>query len=217
MGGGYTLEELQLTINKWNKFSEKDNYYELREYWNKKYKNDEFDREFILETALLLKMCSNSMVRFNQSNEFNQGFRGLGKKDEFFTETMKELIVDNLNLLHKELNNKNYIFTNEDSINLKYNENDLLILDPPYILRQDMYSMDFTKSHDDYFLDLINENKVDFIYFNYLERDGVVHEKLKDIIDKNNFRVIELSDKTKSGQGANSVKDIKEVIITNIK
>ena len=172
--------------------------------------------DFIYETALLLKMCSNSMVRFNSKEEFNQGFRGLGKKTEFFTDTMKKIIIDGLNDLHIELNKNNYEFTIEDILNIYPDENDLLILDPPYILRDDMYSMDFSKKHNDYLINLLDENKCDFIYFNYLERDGVIYNELNDIINKNNYYVIELSNKTGSGQNRKGIKDIKEVLVTNI-
>ena len=38
------------------------------------------DKDFIYETVILLKMCSNSMVRFNATKGyFNQGFRGISK------------------------------------------------------------------------------------------------------------------------------------------
>ena len=96
----YNLEEFNKILDKWNYFREKDNYYAFREYWNKKYFADEFDKDFIYETVMLLKMCSNSMVRFNQQGVFNQGFRGLSAKEEidgFFAETMKELCIDGLN------------------------------------------------------------------------------------------------------------------------
>ncbi|MEE0615972.1 MAG: DNA adenine methylase, partial [Intestinibacter bartlettii] len=87
----FNIHQIEITLNQWNRFSSKEDYYNFREYWNKKYKNNRFDDAFIYETALLLKMCSNSMVRFNSKGEFNQGFRGLGKKTEFFTDTMKKI------------------------------------------------------------------------------------------------------------------------------
>lgn len=213
----YTHAELENKLAQWNKFTSKDDYYNFRAYWNDKYKNNKFDREFCLETVLLTKMCSNSMVRFNSKGEFNQGFRGLGKKTNgFFMDKMKNIVINNLNELIQELSNRNYEFLNIDAKEIQYNKNDLLILDPPYILRQDMYSMDFSKEHDDYFIDVINNNECDFIYFNYLSRDGITHERLEDIIKNNNYKVIELAEKTKSGQKANNIKNIKEILITNI-
>ena len=212
----FNMNQIEIILNQWNRFSSKEDYYNFREYWNNKYKNNRFNDSFIYETALLLKMCSNSMVRFNSKEEFNQGFRGLGKKTEFFTDTMKKIIIDGLNDLHIELNKNNYEFTIEDILNIYPDENDLLILDPPYILRDDMYSMDFSKKHNDYLINLLDENKCDFIYFNYLERDGVIYNELNDIINKNNHYVIELSNKTGSGQNRKGIKDIKEVLVTNI-
>lgn len=216
--GMFDVLELRNIIAKWNNFSNKQDYYDFREYWNIKYSRNQFDREFIYETALLLKMCSNSMVRFNKQGEFNQGFRGLGNKKEFFGESMIKLIVDGLNELDNNLCDREYKFINYDVLGIKYNRDDLLILDPPYILRQDMYSQDFSTQHDDYLLDILKKKEVDFIYFNYIERDGEKHSKLCDILENNpDFKIIELSNKTKSGQGANGSKNIKEVLITNIK
>lgn len=216
--GMFDVLELRNIIAKWNNFSNKQDYYDFREYWNIKYSRNQFDREFIYETALLLKMCSNSMVRFNKQGEFNQGFRGLGNKKEFFGESMVNLIVEGLNELDLILCDREYKFINHDMIDIKYNKDDLLILDPPYILRQDMYGQDFSSSHDDYLLDILKDKEVDFIYFNYIERDGERHSKLCDILENNpDFKIIELSNKTKSGQGANGIKNIKEVLITNIK
>lgn len=89
----YSLEDIENIINKFDRFSTKESYYTFRDYWNEKYLNDKFDRDFIMETILLLKMCSNSMVRFNPKHGyFNQGFRGLGKKSEFFYRYNEEYV-----------------------------------------------------------------------------------------------------------------------------
>lgn len=213
----FTLGRLNQILVKWSNFSQKEDYYIFRDYWNVKYKTNQFDRDFVYETALLLKMCSNSMVRFNKQDKFNQGFRGLGKLTEFFQESMKNLIVDGLNNLKEDLSKKNYKFINQDAINIKFNKDDLLIIDPPYILRQDMYNQDFTVNHDNYLLDIIQNNISDFIYFNYIKRDGETHNKLNEVLKSNNkLKVIELSNKTKSGQGSTGVKQVSEVLITNI-
>lgn len=213
----FTLQELNQFIDKWNNFSQKEDYYTFRDYWNVKYKANQFNRDFVYETALLLKMCSNSMVRFNKQDEFNQGFRGLGKLTEFFQESMKNLIVDGLNNLKEDLSKRSYEFISQDAIDVKFNKDDLLIIDPPYILRQDMYSQDFTISHDNYLLDIIQNNTSDLIYFNYIKRDGEMHNKLNEVLESNNkLKVIELSNRTKSGQGSTGVKQVSEVLITNI-
>lgn len=215
----YTLEGVDIILNRFNRFSKKEDYYIFRDYWNEKYLNDKMDEDFIIETVLLLKMCSNSMVRFNQKEGyFNQGFRGLGKKDEFFTESMKRLCVDSVNSLTEILNKKEFDFTSEDFLNFKdSDDNNLIILDPPYILRSDMYTVDWNKEHEDKLNKLIMNTKNDFIYFNYLERDGIVNQELVDIIKKRGLTAIEINNKTNAGQGrSKNTIDVKEVLITNI-
>lgn len=215
----YTLEDVDIILNRFNRFSKKEDYYIFRDYWNEKYLNDKMDKDFIIETVLLLKMCSNSMVRFNQKEGyFNQGFRGLGKKDEFFTESMKCLCVDSVNSLTEILNKKEFDFTSEDFLKFKdSDDNNLIILDPPYILRSDMYTVDWNKEHEDKLNKLIMNTKNDFIYFNYLERDGIVNQELVDIIKKRELTVIEINNKTNAGQGrSKNTIDVKEVLITNI-
>ena len=114
------------------------------------------------------------------------------------------------------LNNRNFEFTTNDILDIEFGEKDLLILDPPYILRDDMYTMNFNKNHNEFLLNILNENKCDFIYFNYLERDGVVYDELNDIIAKKDYKIIELANKTSSGQNRNGGKCVKEILITNI-
>lgn len=215
----YTLEDVDIILNRFNRFSKKEDYYIFRDYWNEKYLNDKMDKDFIIETVLLLKMCSNSMVRFNQKEGyFNQGFRGLGKKDEFFTESMKRLCVDSVNSLTEILNKKEFDFTSEDFLNFKdSDDNNLIILDPPYILRSDMYTVDWNKEHENKLNELIMKTKNDFIYFNYLERDGIVNQELVDIIKKRGLTVIEINNKTNAGQGrSKNTIEVREVLITNI-
>ncbi|MGL5328219.1 MAG: DNA adenine methylase [Peptostreptococcaceae bacterium] len=218
----YVLSDIEDILNKFNRFSTKDSYYTFRDYWNEKYLSNDFNKDFIMETILLLKMCSNSMVRFNpKQGYFNQGFRGLGKKNEFFTETMKNLCVNELNNLTNTLKTNNYKFINKDFLEIKdiikKGENNLIILDPPYILRKDMYDTDWTEKHDLELFDLLENTKSKYIYFNYLERDGVINTDLLDFINKNKLKYIEINDKTLSGQGrSENIKTVKEVIVTNV-
>ena len=65
----YSLDDIETILNRFDRFSTKESYYAYRDYWNEKYLSDDFDRIFILETILLLKMCSNSMVRFNPKKD----------------------------------------------------------------------------------------------------------------------------------------------------
>lgn len=188
----------------------------------KKYLSNKFDREFIIETILLLKMCSNSMVRFNpKEGYFNQGFRGLGKKKEFFTDKMKSMCIEEINNLSKVLNNCKWEFFNKDFLeykDVKHSDlKNLLIIDPPYMLRHDMYDTDWTIEHDKKLFELLKNTKNDFIYFNYLERDGEVNQIMLDFINENKLKYIEINNKTLSGQGrSKNIRNVKEVIITNV-
>ena len=215
----YMLSELENVINKFNRFSVKEDYYTFRSYWNDKYMTDKFDKDFVYETSLLMKMCSNSMIRFNHEGVFNQGFRGLGNSTEFFADSMKKLCVDGLNNLAGRIKSKPFEFIINDFMDIPKSElcdkNNLLILDPPYILRQDMYSQDFSNNHDTSLLDILNETKGDFIYFNYIERDGESNSNLDKLVNSK-FNTIHINGKTSSGQGRTNTKEVQEVIITNI-
>ena len=216
----FNLSDIDNVLNRFNRFSTKESYYVFRDYWNKKYLNNIRDRIFCVETALLLKMCSNSMVRFNPTEGyFNQGFRGLGKKKEFFTDQMKSIIVNGLNNLQSLFNDKKFYFLNED---FEYcitrpKDRSLLIIDPPYILRKDMYDTDFSKEDDERLLELLKNTRHDFIYFNYLQRENIVNESLNNFINSKSYKVIDINNGTMAGQGrSKNIKEVREVIITNV-
>ena len=93
----------------------------------------------------------------------------------------------------------------------------MLILDPPYILRKDMYSTDWTKEHDKKLIDLMANTKNDFIYFNYLKRDGIINQDLLTFIKESQLKYIKINNKTLAGQGRNkNIKEVDEIIVTNI-
>lgn len=216
----FSLSDIEQVLNKFDRFSTKESYYIFRDYWNKKFLKNVRDRIFCVETALLLKMCSNSMVRFNPTHGyFNQGFRGLGKKDEFFTDKMKEIVLDGLNSLQKLFGQKKFYFLNKDfeyCISRPKNKS-LLIIDPPYILRKDMYNTDFSENDDVRLLNLLSSTPHDFIYFNYLQRENIKNEKLEEFVASGKYNVIDINDGTMAGQGrSQNIKKVREVIVTNI-
>lgn len=216
----YTIDDVEQIINENNRFSQKDDYYNFRDYWNERYFNNEFDKKFSIETALLLKMCSNSMVRFNRTTgKFNQGFRGLGNSKEFFGDSMKRLVLNGLNNLHKKFNESEYIFEHKQFEQYTdKSENNLLILDPPYLLESEMYNLKFNEELDNLLLELMRNTNNDFIYFNYIKRGELEHEKLKQVIEEKDFTVITINKKTNSGQGRKNYSlDVEEVLVTNIK
>ena len=69
-----------------------------------------------------------------------------------------------------------------------------------------MYTVDWNKEHEDKLNKLIMNTKNDFIYFNYLERDGIVNQELVDIIKKRGLTVVEINNKTNAGQGRSKNK-----------
>jgi len=217
----FLFDDIDNILNNFNRFSTKESYYIFRDYWNSKYLSDNFDRAFVLETALLLKMCSNSMIRFNKDREFNQGFRGLGEDKEFFKKSMLESILSQLNNLNYFIKDKNIKFLSKDFKQYKDEESSdrLLILDPPYALGdKGMYERDFSEQDNGNLLGLIENTRNDFIYFNYLEHDGMQNILLNNLIKREKFEIIEIGNGSViSGQGkTGKEKIVKEVIITNI-
>lgn len=213
----FSLQELNVIVNNWKDFSDKKNYYDFRDYWNKKYLSNNYDRDFIYETILLLKMCSNSMVRFNRKKGyFNQGFRGVGKgKDVFFSETTKKNIVKSLNSFKSNLISRELQFNTKDykEVLKLPAEGDLVILDPPYILSEGIYDTDFTREDDDAIFEFLRNTKADFILFNYLHSGDRENTELKDFIEKENLSYKIISEKNGTGQGRTGSKSVSEVMI----
>lgn len=217
----YDIEELKSIVDTWSRFSDKKFYYDFRDHWNNKYLSNKYDKMFVYETAILLKMCSNSMVRFNKTKGyFNQGFRGLGgNKKEFFTERSLNKIVKDLNIFKMKLQNKTFEFYNKDFrfILDKVNKDDLVILDPPYILSEGMYGNDFTGKDDQAILDFLENTKADFILFNYLESGDRVNYGLQSFLENNKHLTIkEISSSNATGQSRKNIKKVSELLITNV-
>jgi hypothetical protein len=217
----YTQDDVEDVITCWGRFSKKENYYQFRDHWNKKYLSENFNRVFIIETILLLKMCSNSMVRFNpKEGYFNQGFRGLGDKSEFFRDDMKKIVVENVNELISHLRTRNYRFTHDLITEYKDAPNKrLIIIDPPYILRPDMYDNDFTKETDKWILSLLKNTENKFIYFNYLQRGDQKNLSLLEFLDSYpcTLTMLEINKKTMAGQQrSKNIIDVEEVVVTNV-
>lgn len=214
----FLSSEMWGIIDTWGNFTEKENYYRFRDLWNTDFKEDNYNRDFILRTILLFKLCSNSMVRYNSKGEFNQGFRG-ANPDGFFKENTIKQYVKELNELRKFLRKNNFNFYVDDSIKQlsKFpTRESLILLDPPYILKsKGMYGVGtYDEDSENQLLDYILNTENDFILFNYIERDGETHSKLAEV--SRHYRVIELSTSTQTGQNRTGTKQVIEVLITNI-
>lgn len=222
------IETFKSVSDRWNNFSVLESYYDFRKYWNKKYINNQFDNIFLIETFLLLKLCSNSMIRFNKSGEFNQGFRGikldsLGNPTSFFSHPQFQKFQSQLYNIKQTLSgNTTKQFLNMDmrdfiKLEMPYN-NFIFIFDPPYILDENaMYSTNqYTEQHDANIFNFIETNNIPFLYFNFKNRNGIQYKFLDEIIKNNKYICIELNDKSYSGQNRTQTSEITEIIVTNI-
>ena len=211
-------------IDKWS-FTDKKHYYEFREYWNKKYINNNYDKKFLVETFLLLKMCSNSMVRFNNKGRFNQGFRGIGgdTKKSFFSykqlENFSTCLEEWVNISYKTA----YFFNMDvlDFLNKFINKDmskTIFIFDPPYLLESGVYNINsYTNKKEKSIFNFIIDNNINFIFFNFLSKNKCTHLKFKDFIENNKLDIITLKEKTATGQNRHGTSNIREVLITNLK
>lgn len=226
------LKDFWNVINKYNNFSEKENYYDFRNDWNLLYKKSNFSKkDFIIKTILLLKLCSNSIIRFNKKWEFNQGFRWLWKRKlekwTFFTEKVISKVFLEYEKLIKRLNSKDFSFEIWDFLKemKKYWEWDLLILDPPYKDIWNVYNSIWNEEKEKELLEfLLNEYKWDFIYFNYLNKE----RKSEELKKKNlnlvkfmnvypNIKLLNMKSHISMWQKRKWFWYIKQVILTNIK
>lgn len=213
---------LQDVINRWE-FIKKDDYYRFRDYWNERYISDDIDISFICETVLLLKLCKNSIVRFNKKGEFNQGFRGFSVQGKgCFNGVDLNVYIKELNNIKRKFNKNDFYFYNKDFRLLieelsPLNKNDLLLADPPYLLsNKEVYGGDFDDKDDYDLLNILCNCGCDFLLFNYLENGGYKHNALIDFVEKNNLRVISLSNNCTLNSGCNLNKKLNEVLVTNI-
>lgn len=213
-----TTNDLQIIIEKNNNFFPSTHYYEFREKWNEDYLANNYSKDFIIKTVLLLKMCSNSMVRFNnKTGKFNQGYRGCSEKG-FFKYNTLENITEKINNLIERLSTKNYQFYSDDFFNyidnINLTPNDLLILDPPYLLESSLYSIEYNQNQDQKLKELLLKTQGKFIYFNYLQKFQKVNENAKFLADQ--FYTHSIRSNTSSGQFRKGTSEVDEVLITNL-
>jgi len=208
-------EAFLCVIDQWH-FSEKEHYYKFRKYWNNKYLGEDYNKLFLVETFLLLKMCSNSIVRFNSSREFNQGFRGCNGsffKNADFKKWSKELndvklILKNAKTTFSSVDILSFLLRNFDI------KNTIFVFDPPYILANGMYSPHFSKITEQKILQQITLHKLNFVYFNFETRENKTNEQIQNFAKQ--YKTVVLNIKSSTGQGRKKTSEVKEVLITNI-
>ena len=212
-------------IDEW-KFDTKDSYYKFRDHSNIAYRNFDgpFDFDFLIKTILLLKMCSNSMVRFNSDGVFNQGFRGLTHGRPFIEGVPIDKWARELKYYQDVIGSAKRMFYHWDVMKfLDYIAPDtdfdktLFIFDPPYLLETEAYNANtYTKEKEIALQKWIVASGCKFIYFNYLSRDGENCTGLPDFIKTNEFSVETINTQTSTGQGRQGTTEVDEVLVSNI-
>lgn len=200
---------------KFNNFRKKNDYYEFRKYWNEKYVNNNFDKKFLVETIILLKTCSNSVVRFNRKQYFNSGFRGIKNNENFFSDAQLRKYSDELQTI--QINGE---FYNSDVIDFLSNRqfdfaNSIFVFDPPYMLALGAYdNFSYTHEKEENIYNFIKTNNANFLFFNILKRNDVIYNNFEKF--SRDYNKIQLASKSTSGQNRNGTSNIEELLVTNL-
>lgn len=182
----------------------KEAYSQLRDDFNKGGKQD------IMQLYALLIYGFNRMLRFNKKGDFNLP---VGNVD--FNQNTYNAIVDYFTLLKE----KNTVWYNEDFRvflnNIDYREDDLVYLDPPYLITFSEYNKLWNEETERALLNLLNDlNKrnIKFAISNVTHYKGKVNNLFLDWSKHyNSFPIksnyISFND--------NTVKNFNEVLVTN--
>ena len=165
--------------------SNKNKYNEIKDLYNKK--QYLFDKN--LHLFFLIIFGFNSYIRFNSNKKFNIP---IGKG------YLSSERLDTINSFHNLIKKKKIVFSSND-FNIffkenKFHKNDLVYLDPPYLISNATYNYEWNieKEKQLYFnLDRLNENKTKFILSNMLESKGKTNEILKKWMTK--YKVIKVN------------------------
>lgn len=209
-------------LSNFSMITDKADYYHYRDWWNEEvYHGETWDPHlYVLSTVLLLKMCSNSMVRLNSHDQFNQGFRGIHTNEhQFFSGKKIENIIAKLNeLIHQYSRVRSmvscfpgYDFEETLQLSLVEGSSAIVLLDPPYIPDQRVYS-EYTREDQarviDAFLRLSTRPKTVTVLFSYLGLNPEI-----DALSKR-FRVHSVNVTGHSGQQRKlGSKEVDEVMI----
>ncbi|MDR2962294.1 MAG: Dam family site-specific DNA-(adenine-N6)-methyltransferase [Bacteroidales bacterium] len=196
------------------KYYNQEGYLQLREYFNKTDFENYDIKSFYL--YVLLMFCFNNDLRFNSKNQFNMP---IGKTD--FNKNKKQKLLSFKN----GTENKAIDFRMADfSVlhDVKYQENDFVYIDPPYLLTTATYTENNGWNDVSEFelldcLSYLNRNNIKFALSNVLEKNGAKNILLENWIKNNGFNVIEIkyhyssSSYNKKDRYANE----REVLVTN--
>ena len=135
----------------------------------------------IRKLYLLMTNSFNNQLRFNQSGGFNMPF---GKDRSHFSTNMQ----NKLGHYSDSLSARQVNFTNQDVFDFRFEDYDLIVLDPPYSNTCATYNeaTGWSEKEDKLLFDKLEVSGVDFIYFNQTWSKGIVNKTLVDWLEKHN-------------------------------
>lgn len=180
-------------------------YENLREHFNKSAKNDP------LVLYILLIYGFNRMLRFNRKGYFNLP---VGNVD------FNKNVVDALNEYFGTVKNRHIILQNVDFRDFlkhhKYNKNDFIYLDPPYLITFSEYNKLWDKASEKDLLNILDEfdnKRVKFALSNVTHYNGDRNSILINWMQK--YNVHKIQSNYISYNNNSTKKAITEVLITN--
>ena len=207
------LEEINKIIKKYDlSLENREGYNQLREDYNKE--------PSVIKLFVLTCYAFNHQIRFNNSHEFNTPF---GKDRSSYNQSIENNLikfVKKLQSIDCEIMATDF----RDFKKIKYNSNDLVYCDPPYLITNGSYN-DGNRGFKDWgikeeqdlldYLDYLNDNNIKFILSNVLYHKGLENELLIKWSKKYNIHYVD-----KNYYNCNyhlKYKDTKtiEVLITN--
>ena len=207
------LNDIEEMIKYYNLSREnREGYNELRKAYNE---NPDSTKLFVLTCYAF-----NHQIRFNNKHEFNTPF---GKDRSSFNPSIEKNLIEFVNRL-QSLDCEIYSNDFRNFYNVRYNSNDIVYCDPPYLITNGSYN-DGNRGFKDWgieeekellkYLDFLNENNVKFILSNVLYHKGMANDLLIEGSKKYNIFYID-----KNYYNCNyhlKFKDTKtvEVLITN--
>lgn len=181
----------------------KEGYSNLRNNYNSSKKRSPLD------LYVLLIYGFNRMLRFNSANEFNIP---VGNVD------FNKNVVEALNNYFETINEREVEFSSNDYLSflkVKYKKDDFVYIDPPYLITFSEYNKLWNELKEKELLnilDFLNKKKVKFALSNVIYYRGRENKILIDWMQKYNVYPIKSN---YISYHNNSMKDIKEILITN--
>lgn len=165
------------------------------------------DKSNFINFFLLVCSCTNNMMRFNKSYDFNQtwGKRNYNKSTE-----------ERLRVYHEKIYlNPNFEFTYGHFFDVKIKDNSFVYLDPPYLITEAGYNS-YWSDNLEYrlygFLNELDKKGIKFMLSNVLTHKGKTNSRLAQFTK---FKIIELGFTYQQVSKKKDVQDTKEIIVIN--